>query len=164
MQNDILMNMGRQQVTVLVLLDLSAVFDTVDHRILLHRMETSLVSLVLCCSGLDRILPRSQRVAFGEGLSEMLPYGVPQGSCLGPLLFIVYSSKLFDIIKGYLPTVHAYADNTQFYLSFQPNCRSSKMEAMKAMEICIKAIRAWMITDKMKLNDDNTEFMLLGTR
>ena len=71
--------------------------------------------------------------------------------------------KLFDIIKKYLPTVHAFADDTQLYLSFQPNSRTSEAEAIEAMELCIKALRVWMITDKMKLNDDKTEFMLLGT-
>ena len=46
-----------------------------------------------------------------------LNWGVPQGSCLGPLLFIIYSSKLFEIIKLHLP----YADDTPLYLSFSPN-------------------------------------------
>ncbi|CAB4017696.1 Hypothetical predicted protein, partial [Paramuricea clavata] len=164
-QNDILMNIDRQQVTLLVLLDLSAAFDTVDRGILLHRMETS---LGITGTVLDRFISyltnRSQRVVFGEGQSKsfQLPYSVPQGSCLGPLLFTVYSSKLFDIIKKYLPTVQAFADDTQLYLSFQPNSRTSEAEAIEAMELCIKALRAWMITDKMKLNDDKTEFMLLG--
>jgi exonuclease III len=165
-QNDILMNMDRQQVTLLVLLDLSAAFDTVDHRILLHRMETSFGITGTVLEWFRSYLTnRSQRVVFGEGQSKsfQLPYGVPQGSCLGPLLFTVYSSKLFDIIKKYLPTVHAFADDTQLYLSFQPNSRTSEAEAIEAMELCIKALRVWMITDKMKLNDDKTEFMLLGT-
>ena len=164
-QNDILMNMDRQQVTLLVLFDLSVAFDTVDHRILLHRMVTSFGITGTALEWFKLYLTnRSQRVVFGKGQSKSFqpPYGVPQGSCLGPLLFTVYSSKLFDVIKKYLPTVHVFADDTQLYLSFQPNSRTSEAEAIEAMELCIKALWTWMITDKMKLND-KTEFMLLGT-
>ena len=81
-------------------------------------------------------------------------------SCLGPLLFIIYSSKLFEVIKDRLPVAHTYADDTQLYLSFKLTL-SSQFEAIEAMELCIKAIRAWMITDKLKLNDDKTEFLIL---
>ena len=50
------------------------------------------------------------------------------------------------------------------YLSFKPNSSSSQSEAIERMELCIKTIRAWMITDKLKLNDDKTEFLIIGTR
>ena len=63
---------------------------------------------------------RSQHVSFDQKLSEKLDLscGVPQGSCLGPPLFKIYVSKLFEIIEGYLPQTHAYADDTQLYVSF----------------------------------------------
>ena len=93
--------------------------------------------------------------------SIKLPHGVPQGSCLGPLLFTIYSSKLFEVIKDHLPVAHEYADDTQLYLSFKPDTSSSQSEAIEAMQLCIKAIRAWMTTD---LNDDKTEFLIIGTR
>ena len=66
--------------------------------------------------------------------------------------------------KDYLPVAHAYPDNTQLYFSFKPNISSSQSEAIEGMELCIKAIRAWMVTDKLKLNDDKTEFLTIGTR
>ena len=92
--------------------------------------------------------------------SIKLPHGVPQGACWGPLLFTIYSSKLFEVIKDHLPVAHACADDTQLYLSFKPDTSSSQSEAM---ELCIKAIRAWTTTDKLKLNDDKTEFLIIGT-
>ena len=67
------------------------------------------------------------------------------------------------MIKDHLPVAHAYADDTQLYLSFNPNTSSSQSEVIKGMELCRKAIRAWMITDKLKLNDDKTEFLIIGT-
>ena len=57
-----------------------------------------------------------------------------------------------------------YADDRQLYLSFKADSTSSQTDAVAAMEKCIKVIRAWMIEDKLKLNDGKTEFMLIGTR
>ncbi|PFX13990.1 RNA-directed DNA polymerase from mobile element jockey [Stylophora pistillata] len=109
---------------------------------------------------------RTQRVILDGNLSEKrhLSSGVPLGSCLGPLLFSVYASKLFLVIKTHLPHAHAYADDTQLYLSFKPDSEDGKTNARCAMEQCIKAGRAWMAADKLKLNEDKTEFMLIGTR
>ena len=66
---------------------------------------------------------RSQRVLFEGATSDSfdLRFGVPQGSCLGPLLFVVYASKLFEIVQDHLPNAHCFADDTQLYLSFGPN-------------------------------------------
>lgn len=166
-QNDLLMNMNRQQVTLLVLLDLSAAFDTVDHEILLSRLK---VSFGIRGTALDwfssYLSNRHQRINFNGHLSEnfQLHYGIPQGSCLGPLLFTIYSSKLFQIIKNHLPDVHAYADDTQLYLAFSPDNTVGQSQAITAMERCVEDIRTWMLTDKLKINDKKTEFMIIGTR
>ena len=97
---------------------------------------------------------------FGGCLSDSLslPYGIPQGSCLGLLLFTIYTSELFEVLRGHLPDVHAYADDTQLYLSFKPNSDVDQHDAITAMEPCVKAIRNWMLVEKLKLNDDITEF------
>ena len=80
------------------------------------------------------------------------------------MLFTIYSSKLFEVIKYHLPEAHAYADDTQLYLSFSPDTATNQTDAVIAMERCISDIRTWMLTDKLKLNDDKTEFMLTGTK
>ena len=153
--------------TLLVLLDLSATFDTVNHEILLRRLETTFGITGTALQWFSSYLfNRSQRVVFRYGVSDSfhLARGVPQGSCLGPLLFTSYASKLFEVIKHHLPSAHAYADDTQLYLSFIPDCSASETECISAMEKCIRAVRAWMIQDKMKLNDDRKSFLLSGPR
>ena len=71
-------------------------------------------------------LGRSQRVLFEGVTSDSfdLRFGVPQGSCLGLLLFVVYASKFFEIVHAHLPDAHYFANDTQVYLSFNPNSRA----------------------------------------
>ena len=157
------MNMNSQQVILLVLLDL----DTVDHKNLLKRLEATVGIRDAALSWFaSYVTNRWQRVTIEQCQSEKfhLECGVPQGSCLGPLLFTIYASKLFDKIKRHLPSTHACADDTQLYLSFSPNCTTSADDAVKSMERCVRDIKAWMITDKLKLNDGKTELMLIGTK
>ena len=91
-------------------------------------------------------------------------FGVPQGSCLGPLLFTVYASKLFDVVKHHLPTVHCYADDAQLYVSFSPNDENGQDEAVAAVQRCVDDIKLWMTTDKLLLNDDKTEFVVINSK
>jgi len=94
-QNDILLAMEEQKVSALALLDLSAAFDTVDHVVLIDRLETffglSETALSLVKSYLT---DRTQSVQIGDQLSQplLLTTGVPQGSILGPLFFSIYGS------------------------------------------------------------------------
>ena len=85
------------------------------------------------------------------------------GSCLGPLLFKLYTSRLFDIIQTHLPEVHCFADDTELYLSFSPSNAINQLSAIGAMESCVDDIRSWMFTDSLKLNDDKSEFLIIGT-
>ena len=111
-------------------------------------------------------MARRQRVSISGALfnSLSLDWGVPQGSCLGPLLYIIYSSKLFHIIERHLPDSHRYADDSQLYLSFRPDELSSQQDAKIAMQNCIKDIRLWTEHDKLLLNNKKTEFLIIGTR
>ena len=107
-----------------------------------------------------------KRILFDGVKSDSfdLRFGVPQGSCLGPLLFVVYASKLFEIIQAHLPDAHCFADDTQLYLSFKPNSPTDQEVAVCAMERCISDLRKWMHQDKLKINDDKTEFLIIGSR
>ena len=85
-------------------------------------------------------------------------YGIPQGSCLGPLLFSLYTSPLFDLIRSHLP------DDTKVYFSFKPNSTPSEDSAFSAIQSCIAAIRSWLLTNKLLINVTKTEFLMIGTR
>ena len=74
------------------------------------------------------------------------------------------ADSVCTIITLYLPNAHVFADNTQLYLSFNPDKSLNEAEAVHAMEQCIRALRAWMQADKLKLNESKTEVMLIGTR
>ena len=84
---------------LLVLLDLSAAFDTVEHSVLLSRLSSSSGIMDTALRWFRSYLSdRSQRVSLDGKVCDkfLLTHGVPQGSCLGPLLFTLYASKLFD--------------------------------------------------------------------
>ena len=139
-KNDILMNMENQKVTLLVLLDLSAAFDTVDHRILLDRLQFDFGISGSALNWIESYLSnRTQRIYIDGVLSSNLKLksGIPQGSCLGPLLFSLYASKLFKIVESHLPNPHCYADDRQLYIAFRSGNDLEETAAITSMESCI---------------------------
>ena len=66
------------------------------------------------------------------------------------------------MVEDQLP--HCYADDAQIYLSFKPISNISQEDAVRAMECCIEKIRCWLIHDRLLLNDNKTEFIIIGIR
>ena len=122
--NDILCSLDQNKSVILLLLDLSAAFDTVDHAILISRLLNRFgvkgTALVWFKSNLTS---RQQFVNVEDGMSSRRPLlrGVPQGSVLGPLLYLVYTAPIADFIKRHDLLYHLYADDTQLYISFNTN-------------------------------------------
>ena len=132
--------MDEQHVTLLVLLDLSAAFDTIHHDKLIGRLESDLRIAENALAWFKSYLSdRFQRVSVNGSLSDQFPLkqGVPQGSCLGPLLFTIYTRKLFEIVERHLPQVHCYAEDTQLYVSFSPNRSADADFAIKSMTVSV---------------------------
>ena len=148
-------------------MDLSAAFDVVDYNVLLSwlhsKFGTSGTALEWFRSYLNG---RSQCVMVQGNLFQNLnlDFGIPQGSCLRSLLFTIYASNLFDVIKVHLSTVHCYADDTQLYVSFSPNKNTGQIEAVTAIHHCVDDIRNWIANNKLLFNDDKTEFLIIDSK
>ena len=110
------------------------------------------------------LVNREQNISTNNTLSDKitLDFGFPQGSCIGPFGFKLYTKPLTSIAKKHNVNIHLYADDTQLYVPFDP-CNSGEcVEAMKRLECCIEEIRVWMTENYLCLNDGKTEFLILG--
>ena len=162
--SDLLMAADRTEVTLLGLLDMSAAFDTVDHEILLARLSASFGIQSKVLSWIESFLyGRTQTVQFAGKHSKCSPVscGVPQGSVLGPILFLLYTADVIEIADRHNLGVHSYADDTQLYLHAPA---SSLAEQSVNMTACISEINFWMTSNRLKLNTDKTQFLCAGTR
>ena len=161
--NDLLIASDEGCLSVLVLLDLSAAFDTVDHQILIERLDTLIGIKGTALSWFRSYLSnRTQFVHVNDesSLYTKVSYGVPQGSVLGPILFILYLLPLGSAIKKYDINFHCYADDVQLYLSFKPN-ETNKISKLQA---CLQDITIWMTRNFLLLNSDKTEVIVLGPK
>jgi hypothetical protein len=165
--NDIMWAMERQGVTVLLLLDLSSAFDTIDHKVLMNRMKGILGINNTALEWIKSYLTgRTQRVHVNGAFSDpqTLHYGVPQGSVLGPLMFLIYTLPIGSIIRKYGLEMHTYADDTQIYVSVCPTSANGVQLAISNLEKCVAEIQEWMDTNFLKLNAEKTEIIVFGFR
>ena len=158
---DLLCGVEKASAVPLVSLDLSAAFDTVDHSTFLSLLESHFgikgKALQLLRSYFDG---RTLCVAIENMQSEVvsLMYGVPQGSVLGPAAFCMYTVPLGAILRHHKIGYHIYADGTRLYLCTDQKNPSTSLEQLRT---AISDIRTWMITTKLKINDDKTEFLVI---
>ena len=163
LHDHLIQSMAHQKVTGLCLLDLSAAFDTIDHSILLTRLSSWFglggTALTWISSYLSS---RTFSVSIRDQLSpaSSVSYGVPQGSVLGPLLFIMYTTPLSHLIQSHDLNHHLYADDTQLFISIKP---SEFQNAASSLSAVFQSISNWMSLNMLALNPSKTEFLLIGS-
>ena len=165
--NDLLMCVDTHGAAMLILLDLSAAFDTIDHNVLLHALESQCGITGTALEWFrSYLVDRVQAIKVNWCLSSFLNllYGVPQGSVLGPILFTIYTSPLGTIIRRHGLHVHFYADDSQLYIAFKPKDLMSRDAAITKIEACAQDIRAWMSNNFLKLNESKTEFIIITSK
>lgn len=158
-QNDILTALDKKQGVLLVLLDMSAAFDTIDHGVLLDRLFTRYGISGMAHSWIKSYLSgRSQSVKINNCTSQpcILQFGVPQGSVMGPILYTLYAAPIADIIRKHRLRYHIYADDTQLYIFFDSDGVDN---AVSRIEACVADIRAWMKPNMLKLSDNKSELL-----
>jgi len=142
--SDLLDSVDRGDTAVLVLLDLTAAFDTVDHEILLKRLQVTFgVDDVALTRFSSYLAGRKQHVRCGGSYSRITDVicGVPQGSVLGPILFIIYTADLAWIVADHGLSLHLYADDSQIYGACPPTATCS---LSVGISLAIDDISTWM--------------------
>ena len=104
---------------------------------------------------------RQYKVEMGKSLSDIMCilFGVPQGSILGPILFVLYLSELDKIARLFGLKVHCFADDTQLYIAFEA---LDIIPTVETIEMCLESIKRWMTKMFLKLNEDKTQLLVIS--
>ena len=165
MSDDVIYQIQEDNIVILVLLDLSAAFDTIDHSELLEKLDKDYNIKDDAQKWFKSYLEnRSFSVKIKDISSTFLSllFGVPQGSILGPILFILYVKQLEMIAAKYGLNIKLYADDSQLYISFHPMKPCQHQDIIDRINTCLMEIKAWMVSNFMKLNESKTELLVLG--
>ena len=159
--NDIVLNLDKSKCVIMLLLDLTAAFDTVDHKVLLDILWYELGFRGKVYKWFDAFL-KDRRQAIGvdghkSSFRENL-YGVPQGSVVGPFLFNIYVRLLFKTMTQAGFTIHGYADDHQILYSFEIDFQVAVIR--KTVPCGLDIISKWMERHFLKLNPSKTQVII----
>ena len=153
---DIRIGMDEGKATGILAIDLSKAFDAIDHTILIKKLQNIGINGHLLTFIQEYLKNRIQCVKYMDKLSvqETITHGVPQGSILGPILFMIYMNDLNEAVESC--KILSYADDTTLYFSSK---HASNIQV--AINNDIVKLEKWFLENKMKLNENKTEFMLV---
>lgn len=162
-QHDILGALSGQNACLMVLLDLSAAFDTVDHTQLLSTLRDLGIRGRALEWFASYLKDRHQVVSIGQNTSQsqQLVCGVPQGSVLGPVLFTVYTASLGKLLRSRKMNYQLYADDSSLYIMFRP---LDILATVERVEQCVESVRQWMSQRSLKMNDSKSEVLLISSK
>ena len=161
--NDLQQIVHEGKMAVLVLLDLSAAFDTIDHSILINLLQHKFGitgNVLQWLKSYSKGRTFSVKIKHVKGGRILMIYGVPQGSILGPLLFILYISDIPEVACNHDVLNQGYADDTQLYIGFNPVVDFTNNS--NKLKDCIKDLESWMTSNFLQLNVDKTEVLFVG--
>jgi hypothetical protein len=153
--DDISSNLDRNLITVLVLLDFSKAFDTVNHKLLCQKLKKSFYFSDSAVEFIKSyLMDRTQCVFVNGAYSSALPVtqGVPQGSILGPLLFSLFINDISDSIL--FSRYHIYADDVQIYLS---GSEEHIVSVINQINTDLTSIADWSTRNGLCLNSQKTQ-------
>jgi hypothetical protein len=163
--DDLLWDMEKKRCTAMVVIDLSAAFDTVDHTVLIDVLHRRFGIASNALQWFKTYLSqRSCKVKVNSGYSSVrnLSFSVPQGSCAGPILYLAYASTMKDNIPENI-ALHGYADDHALKKSFPANDHAQESLVILSLEECLVNIKIWMNANRLKMNEGKTEFILFGS-
>ena len=163
--NDLLLAVDVGDGALLVLLDFSAAFDTIDHGILLRRLASRFGIRGNALKWMESYITGRHQAVLIDGFSSALVpllFGVAQGSVLGPIVFILYTSPLYELVRAFGIDCHFFSDDSQIYKIFRILQKRillgiSQEEACSLLACCIRSIKGWAVENKMMLNVGKTD-------
>ena len=152
-------NIDNGMLNGVVFIDLKKAFDTIDHEIVLLKLSNYGVDSTSLKLFESYLTNRSQKCMVNGELSNSSPLtcGIPQGSSLGPLLFLIYINDLPNCLDMAQPRM--FADDTS--VSYASD---SLDEIQNVINSELKNLNSWLIANRLSLNITKTEFMIIGSR